>query len=374
MKTGSSNQEAAIAWHPLKKGFHPDLKMPALPLPTRDSPLATDRLDLLRLFVRIAELGKISAAAELLGLSQPSASRLLRRLETLLKTRLVRRFAQGVTLTPIGEEFLIAARRVLEEWERAIETVDSKRKTLSGHIRVAAPIAVGQNLLASIVAQFLVQQPEVTVDWDLRDDEFDFSASGYDLWIRAGRITQDSLVSREIYRVQRAIISLPKKASIQHPRELEFERAVRLTTFVPSIVELKHDDGEVFKLKQLHAFSTDNLYAAHAAVLAGVGYAVLPLWLIQSDLAANRLVHVCQSWRPEPVLLSLAYTPDQQRPARVSALIDYLRDQMIDNDGVGITFLSSHSALEYVEVAEKGGWSRKLPSREIGNLSQTDNP
>lgn len=333
--------------------------MPNSPSSHPDSLLTTDRLDLLRLFVRVAEVGKISAAADVLGLSQPSASRLLKRLETLLKQRLVQRSPQGVTLTPNGEEFLISARRILSEWERALETADSRRLTLSGHIRIAAPVAVGQSFLASIMARFLVQQPEVTVDWELRDDRFDFSGSGYDLWIRAGNMGQDSLVAREIYRVERAVFASPEFTAAQHPRDLEEKRAVRLTTFVPRVVELKHDDGVIFSLKQQVVFGTDNLFAAHSAVLAGVGYAVLPLWLIQSDLAASRLVHLCQGWRPEPVILSIAYMPDQQRPARVAALIDYMRDQMTDEDGIGITFLSAQSALDSVQVFESGEWSRK---------------
>src|ERR1700761_2282278 len=124
--------------------------------------LATDRLDLLRLFVQIAELGKISAAGEALGLSQPSASRLLKRLEKMVNSRLLQRAASGVTLTTNGQEFLISARRVLDEWERAMQAAQSKQQALSGNIKIAVPVAIGQNFLASMVARFLCQYPEIT--------------------------------------------------------------------------------------------------------------------------------------------------------------------------------------------------------------------
>lgn len=80
--------------------------------------------------------------------------------------------------------------------------------------------------------------------------------------------------------------------------------------------------------------TTNNLYAAHAAVLEGLGYAMLPLWLAEFDLDRGRLVQACSTWKPEPITLSHAYLPGRSRPARVAALITYLQRELSDEAGV----------------------------------------
>ena len=326
---------------PVKRGRRLYLRMADIQKTNSRLPLATDRLDLLRLFICTAETGKVSTAGEMLGLSQPSASRLLRRLEAMLDVRLLNRAAHGVSLTTSGQEFLIAARRLLNEWDRALEAAKIQQKTLSGHIRIAAPIAVGQSLLATIVARFIRLHPDITVDLELRDDHLSFSSSAYDLWIRAGGLDKDELVVREITYARRAVVAAADLPKVEHPEDLQTTNAVRLSTFVPPSIELRHIDGERFTLKQRCVFTTDNLYAAHEAVREGVGYAVLPLWAVFSDLDRGLLVHACPAWMPDPVVLSLAYSPDRKRPARVSALIRYLESELTRADGAASSFFGN---------------------------------
>ena len=312
--------------------------------------LATDRLDLLKLFVRIVETGKVTDAARSMGLSQPSASRCLKQLEALLDTRLVQRSAHGLGLTPSGRDFLPHARRLLADWDAAVEGAAADRQAIAGRIRIAAPIALGQGVLASIAARFIKDHPGVMIDWDLRDDAVDLVAAGYDLWIRAGEIRRDDLVVRAIYSAQRAIVTAPCHESVAHPRSLQAKGAVRLSTFVPSSIELTSEGGSVFVLRQKAAFTTDNLYAAHTAVLEGVGYAILPLWLVQADLHRGTLLRTCRAWRPPDVTLSLAYPPNPRRPARIDAFADRLKAELTRQDGLGITFLETFQAKDTVLI------------------------
>ncbi|MBE7190818.1 LysR family transcriptional regulator, partial [Jatrophihabitans endophyticus] len=238
---------------------------------------ATDRFDLVRLFLRVAETGQVSEAARALGLSQPTASRGLKRLEEIVGARLVDRSPQGLSLTEAGRDFLAPARRLVDGWHEAVDVAKGEKARVSGTIRVAVPLAIGQGFLAAIAARFLRAHPEVAIEWHLRDDAVDPTAEGYDLWIRAGEVGRDDLVVRHVYCVERAIVAADGHA-VSHPRELQRLPAVRLSTFVPGTVELTDDGGSSYKLRQRAAFTTDNLYAALTAALGGVGYAVLPLW------------------------------------------------------------------------------------------------
>ena len=317
--------------------------------------LATDRLDLLWLFVRIAETGQISEAARSVGMSQPSASRLLKRLEQTVGAHLVERSPQGLTLTAAGHQFLGSARGLLNEWHRAVDALKADRDAMSGHIRIAAPIAMGQGFLVEIVARFLRRHPGIRIDWDLRDDALDVTSAGYDLWIRAGDIHRDDLIVREIYRVERAIIVTPDFPAVSHPSELQSARAVRLRTFVPGTIELVNDAGETYMLRQAPVFTTDNLYAARTAVLMGVGYAVLPLWCVQPELLRGDVVPAVQQWRPPPVTLSLANAPSSNGSARVKALVEHIRAELSSEAGLGIAFLKAVGAMDTVALLGTSG-------------------
>ena len=310
--------------------------------------LATDRLDLLRLFISAAECGKVSGAAQTLGLSQPSASRLLRRLEAIVDARLLTRTQQGVTLTQTGEEFLIAARRLLDEWDRAVDATKADLESLSGHIRIAAPVAVGQSMLASVVARFVRIHPRITVDWEVNESQLAPDSGAYDLWFRIGNVNKEHLVVRPFGYTRRALISARALGVVDHPRDLQSHPAVRISTAVPRLVELQGSSGEKFMLRQRCSFTTDNLYAACEAVREGVGYAVLPFWSVQSDINRGILVQTCPTWTPPPLVLSLSYLPDGKRPKRVTALLEHLKNEFMRGDGSASHFFDSLEAGESV--------------------------
>jgi molybdate transport repressor ModE-like protein len=89
-----------------------------------------DGFELMRLFVRIAETGSLSAAAQSLAISQPTASRQLKQLEQLLGAQLVRRSTHELTLTDSGKRFLEDARAMLAHWETSLDTLRNERRAL----------------------------------------------------------------------------------------------------------------------------------------------------------------------------------------------------------------------------------------------------
>ena len=168
-----------------------------------------DRLALLEAFVRIAERKSLSAAARDLGTSQPSISRQLAALETRLGVVLARRTTHDLTLTPDGRTLLADARRLLGEWE-AIEERHTQDKALRGTIRAIAPVALGQSLFVKAACQFMKSHPDVTVDWQLRDDTIRFAEEGCDIWLKIGRVPDETLVVRELARVERLVVGTPE--------------------------------------------------------------------------------------------------------------------------------------------------------------------
>jgi DNA-binding transcriptional LysR family regulator len=72
---------------------------------------------------------------------------------------------------------------------------------------------------------------------------------------------------------------------------------------------------------------TDNIYAALAAIKQGVGYGILPYWLVNAELDAGTLIELCPAWKPPPISLYVAYPQALFRPARLKKFIEYLRNE-----------------------------------------------
>jgi hypothetical protein len=123
------------------------LRSKALPEYAKNMSPKVDRIELRRLFVRIAETRSLSAAGQALGLSQPSSSRQLEQLEEILGVQLVQRSTHDLVVTDAGEQFLPVAIELLNLWDGATETARLDRDEYRGPIRVAVPVAIGQSFL-----------------------------------------------------------------------------------------------------------------------------------------------------------------------------------------------------------------------------------
>ncbi|HLG84637.1 MAG TPA: LysR family transcriptional regulator [Bradyrhizobium sp.] len=291
-----------------------------------------DRLSLMRLFVHIAEVRSLSGAGRLLGLSQPSTSRQLKQLETTLGVELFQRSTHDLVLTEAGKQFLPTAVEMLAVWDAAVENARAGRDKYRGNIRVAVPVAIGQTILADIAMRFLAEHRAIALDWRLIDEPGDLAAGGYDLWIRAGPIRDESLIVQELRRSHRTIVGQAAEKPVQHPTELNRRPAVQLLTYMALQIPLETDDGRTTTLTLKPALATDNIYVALKGTRSGIGYGILPRWLVQEDLDAGTLVELCPGWYPPAISLYIAYPQSRFRTARVKLFIEYLRRELVGMD------------------------------------------
>ncbi|MGB6230124.1 MAG: LysR family transcriptional regulator, partial [Litorimonas sp.] len=158
-----------------------------------------DRLSLLHTFRRIAERGSSSAAARDLGLSQASASRQLARLERDLGATLVLRTTHDLSLTRTGQAVLARARSLLGEWDALEESArEDTDAPLSGAMRIAAPVALGQLHLTSALLAFAAAHPALSLSWLLTDAEQRVAEAGLDLWVLIGVPADDTLIVERV--------------------------------------------------------------------------------------------------------------------------------------------------------------------------------
>jgi len=149
-------------------------------------------------FVRVVELESFTAAAEQLGLPKSSVSRTVTRLEEELGVRLLQRTTRTLHLTEAGHAYYERARVALSNLEEAATAASDTSGVPRGTVRVTAPVDVGMLNLSNIVARFVLAHPLVHIDISFTSRRVDLVAEGFDLAIRAGKLTDSTLVARKV--------------------------------------------------------------------------------------------------------------------------------------------------------------------------------
>lgn len=296
-----------------------------------DLPAAgSDRIALLETFVRIVEAGNLSAAAAQLGSTQPTVSRRLQQLERMLGVRLLQRSTHRMALTDDGARCYERAKDLLAGWQMLESDVRGADDQPSGHLRVVAPHAFGQQQLIGPVADYLQRYPRMTVEWLLHDRMPDFIGEGIDCAIRVGEVGDPSVIALRLAEVPRIAVASPAllggRPVPAHASELADLPWLALRTFYRDEVALTHaDTGEAVTFPIRPRLSTDGLQAIRNAALRGLGAAIGSQWALVEDLAAGRLVHLAPDWRAAPLPVHLVYPPARHQPARLRRFIEAMR-------------------------------------------------
>lgn len=291
-----------------------------------------DRLSLLATFVRIAERGSISAAARDLGLSQASASRHLSELEFRIGAVLIERTTHSLTLTEAGNAALADARDLLNGWSALSERFEVTDE-LTGTLRVIAPIALGQLHLIDATLDWQSDHPNLQINWQLDDAEINLAETGADVWIRIGRPRDDRLIVRKLSQVERLVVAHPALAehgTIEEPMSLEKLPAVSLSPFEGGHLRLVKTDGASLAIDAQSRLVTNNIFAALQAARKGLGYAVMPRWLISDDLRKGELIDVLPDWRAPALTITACYLPSRRQSRALNAFLDLAESALLD--------------------------------------------
>lgn len=292
---------------------------------------APDRLDLARLFLRVAETGSLSAAGRALGIPQPTVSRRLRALEEALGARLVNRTTHSLSLTEAGEAFRADARRLLDAWDEASERFGATAAAPRGRLRVVAPVALGQTAFVPLALRFLREHPAVEIDWELTDAPVDLAARGADCLLRVGAVEDEGLVVRRLGVVRRVVAAAPTLLD-GRGEVLPAPAAPGDLAGLPFAVARLYGGGtlrlsrgaERAEVAVRPALACDSLVVIRRAVLEGSAAAVLPTWFIAEDLAAGRLLVLCPGWEAAALPVHLAWSGGRFRPARLAAFLAFM--------------------------------------------------
>jgi DNA-binding transcriptional LysR family regulator len=256
-----------------------------------------DRIDALAAFHAAAADGGFAAAARRLKLSRAQVSKLIAEMETQLGARLFQRTTRRLNLTEAGRSYLNATRGVLETLDSAANAVRDTQSTLTGPLRINAPVSFGTAHIAPLLTGFLAQHPGVQIDLTLNDRVVDLIEEGYDMVVRIGVLPDSSLIARRLAPARLAIVGAPayfkRQGRPKRPEDLKAHNCLGYSYWsLRDEWPLTGPDGRTTRVKVRGTFSSNNGDALRQCALDGLGLIQQPTFSIGPDLAAGRLERV----------------------------------------------------------------------------------
>lgn len=288
-------------------------------------------LDNVRTFVRVYELGNMSAAARDQRISAAVASARIANLEEHLNIRLFQRTTRMLNPTEQGVIFYSGACKILEAVEDAEADITSVTKSPRGTIHVAAPLGMGQRLIAPVVPEFKAAYPLVNIRLRLSDRKLDLAAEGLDAAFFLGLPEDSNLRIRKIADCARVLCAAPDyvahKGNPCDSAALKSDKHDCLNLRYPGAPEFQWPLQTVDGVKRITVtgpFETDHGDVLTSWALDGHGIILKPLFEVAEYLRQGKLVKVLEEEPPIPIQMGCLYTHRRRQDPKARLLIDFM--------------------------------------------------
>jgi DNA-binding transcriptional LysR family regulator len=287
----------------------------------------SDRLAAMETFVRVVDGGSFSAAAKSTGVSQPHVSKIVAGLEKRLGARLLNRTTRHVTATEAGLAFYERCKTALTAIDDAETEARVGQGAISGLLRINTSAMAGSALVLPALLAFRELHPGVRIEIAVDDRRIDPVQEGVDLIVRAGQLTDSTLVARRAGFAPLVLAASPGylagKPAPQTVKDLE-DHNVLLIGRNRGPYDLRTPDrfGTIHTATIEGPVAVGNALLARDAGLAGAGIVFLPRFLADEPFAAGRLVHVLPDFTMPRLEINLLHPFGRAPPRKVGAFID----------------------------------------------------
>ncbi len=288
-----------------------------------------DRLTQIEVFIKTAELGSLTRAAEALGISIASASRHLSTLEERLSARLVDRNTRRLWLTEVGQEFYHRSGTLLTELAEAEEAAHAHALAPQGTLRVTSSLSFATIYLAPMLLEFRRLYPKLNVQIAVANRYLDFIEAGIDVAIRTRLHEPDTnVIVRRLGRMRRVLAAAPSYLA-ERGRPMEPEDLNRHDMLIYNLAadpsSLQLTKGGVERTVRISGpLDCNDGQVIRQAAVSGLGILIQPLYIAQADIDAGHLIPVLTDWQLPMLTMNIAYQNRQRLPVKIRAFNDFL--------------------------------------------------
>ncbi len=283
----------------------------------------------LKSFHCVYENMSFKRAAEFLQLPTSNLSRHISLLEERLDTRLFDRTTRKIAPTSAGEQLYLLTQPLLNKLNDALEEVTYHSREAIGQLRILMP---DSPVLANAVVSFCEKHPSISLSCDTsvspKEDLFD----GFDVILKfhRGNLDDTNLVAREIKRWPSIVVSAPelldrypkpfKTTDLQHIPCISSLTAINGEPWV-----FKTDSGERITQKVKSSFKVNSGHLAKTGALSGIGLAILPRDICQSELSSGALKVIEMEHQPDDLVLYAFYASRRHVANKIPLFIEHIK-------------------------------------------------
>jgi DNA-binding transcriptional LysR family regulator len=283
----------------------------------------------LAIFAKVVELRSFAAASAELTLSKATVSKAITRLELRLGARLFNRTSRRLALTDTGQKLAVRAARLLADGEAVENEALAQSVAPRGLVRLAVPMTFGVKEVAPILPEFLAKYPDVSIDLHLSDAMVDLIGEGFDAGLRIASLPDSSLIARRLCAMPRYTVAsaayLKRHGRPTHPMHLAQHKCFGYAYLsTPDVWHYTNAKGEQASVRPGGPLRVNNGEALMPALLAGLGIADLPGFIVGDAIASGEVEVILDGWKQSEGALHLVMPSGGPRPARVEALGDFL--------------------------------------------------
>ena len=280
-------------------------------------------------FARVVQAGSFTAAARGLGMPKSTVSRKVTELEARLKARLLDRTTRKVSLTDVGRTYYDYCARIAGEIEGAERAVSNLQEIPRGVLR----LTTGPNVafVGPILNEYLRRYPEVRIEMFCTSRAVDLIEERFDVAIRAGTLSDSTLVARSLGPVRWFLVGTPaylKKRG--HPRSIEDLKqhdCIMFGTPASGGTLRLERAGKTAHVQAPARMIVNDFDLVHGAAVAGLGLALIPAYLCLGDIRAKRLERVLRDWEAPSVPVHVVYPSARHISPKVKTFVEHLLER-----------------------------------------------
>ncbi|MDW8845045.1 LysR family transcriptional regulator [Erwinia sp. MMLR14_017] len=290
-----------------------------------------DKIKALEVFSETVKRGSISAAAEHLGLSRAMASRYITLMEEWTGSRLLHRTTRKLSLTVAGEQALLLCQDIRALTDGLAAMSPDIVSVPKGKLKVTSNSIFAEYCLTGLIIDFLAVHPEIQVDLQVVDRTVDLAEEGIDLAIRISSSLAPNLYARNLGYCSSVLCAsrdyLNKHGTPDSLNDLKNHNCLTYTYFGQSMWRF-HQESDIVNLPVTGSISTNEAAILLRATKMGAGIAILPLFAVEQDIAAGRLVGLLPDYSLDRLTVSAVYLSRKKMPPAQRVLIDYLVEHL----------------------------------------------
>lgn len=289
-----------------------------------------DKLHNMRVVIAIADAGSLTGAAAFLNTSLPTVVRVLAATEQNLGVCLFERTTRQLRITEEGRLYVEGGRQVLHEVAEIEDSLHERRTEPIGLLNITAPVLFGRLHVTPVLNSFLRQYPNVSARLMLVDRVVDLIEEGIDIAVRIGHVSTPDLVVSTVGTVRLCLCASPTLldsiAPINQPDDFRSAPFIRVLGLMPNDRLTFKSAGGVQEIEVGNIrITTNHADAAVTSCIDGIGIGMFLSYQIQEAVAAGKLRVILQESEPEPLPVSLVYSPTKRVSARTRAFIAWAR-------------------------------------------------